>query len=31
VSSILAARPDLVHGAAGRLPELELRTTAVSA
>ena len=26
VSSIVAARPDLVHVAAGRLPALELRT-----
>ena len=31
VSSILATRPDLVHGAAGRLPTLELKTSAVSA
>ena len=29
VSSILAARPDLVHGARGRLPALELRTPEV--
>ena len=26
VSSVVAARPDLVHGARGRLPVLELRT-----
>ena len=26
VSSVVAARPDLVHGARGRLPALELRT-----
>ncbi len=31
VSSILAARPDLVHGARGRLPALELRTPEVVA
>lgn len=31
VSSILAARPDLVHGARGRLPALELRTREVVA
>jgi len=31
VSSILAARPDLVHGARGRLPALELRTPQVTA
>lgn len=31
VSSILAARPDLVYGARGRLPELELRTREVAA
>ncbi len=29
VSSIVAARPDLVHGARGRLPELVLRTPEV--
>lgn len=29
VSSILAVRPDLVHGARGRLPALELRTPEV--
>ncbi len=29
VSSIVAARPDLVHGARGRLPALELRTAEV--
>ncbi len=26
VSSVVAARPDLVHGARGRLPALVLRT-----
>ena len=26
VSSVVAARPDLVYGARGRLPVLELRT-----
>lgn len=31
VSSILAARPDLVHGARGRLPALELRVPAAVA
>jgi cobalt/nickel transport system permease protein len=31
VSSILAARPDLVHGARGRLPALELRVPEVVA
>lgn len=31
VSSIVAARPDLVHGARGRLPALELRTSEVGA
>jgi cobalt/nickel transport system permease protein len=31
VSSILAARPDLVHGARGRLPALQLRTPEVVA
>lgn len=31
VSSILAARPDLVHGARGRLPTVELRTPEVVA
>lgn len=31
VSSILGARPDLVHGARGRLPVLELRTAQVAA
>lgn len=31
VSSILAARPDLVHGARGRLPALRLRTPEVVA
>ena len=30
VSSILAARPDLVHGARGHLPALELRTAEVA-
>jgi cobalt/nickel transport system permease protein len=30
VASIVAARPDLVHGARGRLPTLELRTAEVA-